>query len=180
MISLVSKLTLESKVLPGAVVHLKKFNVQQRAQITLQLAEYRAKLNDVYRRMIETIPILNETDETGAVTKPGDPADVIERKSLQRAGLHNEIAAITDAYIKPALLRHYIVGVEGVEIDGEPLTAETVVTKAPPEFGDEIYSFIEEHNGLPPFAGSSSASPSHSPTAEDGSSPITTAAGVKS
>ena len=172
MISLTSKMTMDSKLLPGARVHLRKFNVQNRAHIVLALAEYRAKVNTLYRQMIPLAIVPDETDETGAVTKPGDSPDVRERKTIERLALQTEIAALEDAYIKPALLRAYVVSIDGVELDGEPLSAETLVSGAHPSFADEVYTFMEANNGLPPFVSSSSPSPSPSLTLEDGATPI--------
>ncbi len=169
MISLTSKMTMDSKLLPGARVHFKKYNVERRAKATLALAEYRAQMQDLYRRMIPFIIIPDETDETGAVTKPGDPPAERERKIIERVRLQGEIEALEDAFLKPVLLREYVTGIEGVELDGEPLTPETLVSGAHPGFADEAYAFMEANNGLPPFVDTSSPSPSPSPTAEDGS-----------
>jgi len=104
---------------------------------------------------------------------------VRERKAIERVVLEEELAAIANAYIKPALLRHYIQSIEGVELDGQPITAEILVTGGGlTQFADEIYQFMEANNGLPPFANNNSQSPSPSPTAEDGSSSSTTASTV--
>lgn len=168
MISLTSKMTMDSKLLPGARVHLRKFNVERRARVVLALAEYRAKVNALYRQMITCVIVPDETDETGAVTKAGDPPAEREKKTIERIALQTEIAALEDAYIKPALLREYVVSIEGVEIDGETMTAETLVSGAHPGFADEVYDFMEAHNGLPPFVDSSSPSPSPSLTPADG------------
>ncbi len=168
-------MTMDSNVLPGAKVHLKKFSVDRRAKVTLALAEYRAKLNAIYRQMLDSIIVPDETDEEGKVTKPGDSLAVREEKTVKRITLQTEISALEDAYIKPAQLREYVVSIEGVELDGEPLTPETLVTGAHPAFADEVYRFMEEHNGLPPFEDSSSPSPSPSPIAADGTTPLTTA-----
>jgi hypothetical protein len=177
MISLSSRLTMESQLLPGVRVHLKKFSVEARSRVVLALAEYRAKANDLYRQMLDAVVIPDDTDETGKVTQPGDPPAVREQKAILRARILMELEALADAYIKPAQLRTYVERFEGVEMDGQPLT----VDQLPPEIADEIYEFMEANNGLPPFAGNNSSSPSPSVTPGDGSSPNTTAttAGTK-
>src|ERR1051325_1020311 len=130
MISFTSKLTLESKEFPGVKVHMNKFSVAHRAQISLALADCRAKINEVYRKMLDYIPVPDETDEHGVVIKPGDSKEVREAKTVQRIILQSEIKALEDAYIKPAWLRHYVTSVEGAELDGQPITAELLVTGA--------------------------------------------------
>lgn len=175
MIALTSKMTMDSELLPGARVHLKKFSVERRARVVIALAEYRAKLNEIYRQMFDFIVVPDETDETGKVIKPGDPPELRERKIIERVRLQGEITALEDAYLKPVQLREYVVSIEGVELDGEPMTPETLLSGGHPAFADEIYTWMEGHNGLPPFGGTSSSSPSPSPTPEAGTSPSTIA-----
>jgi hypothetical protein len=171
MITLSSKLpTLESKVLPGVRVHLLRFTSARRAEVSLQLAEYRAKMADIYRRQVDAAIVPDETDELGTVTRPGDPPEVRQRKAIQCAALSMEGGALEEAYILPATLRTYVERVEGLEIDGQAITGANINELAPPQFSDEIYRYIEENNGLPPFGPTGSLSPSPSPTAADGGS----------
>lgn len=176
MIQLTSKMVMDSKLLPGVRVHLRKFSVERRSRVVLALADYRAKLNEIYRQMLEHVIVPDETDETGTVTKPGDPPEVRERKVIERVRLQGEVTALEDAYLKPAMLREYVTSIEGVELDEQPVTPEMLISGgALVELADESFHFLEANNGLPPFENISSKPPSPLPTPEDGTTSITSA-----
>ena len=170
MISLTSTMVMDSRVIPGARVHMKKFNVKNRAKMTLELAEYRAKVTDIYRQMLDTVIVPDETDENGVKIKDGDSLEVRERKAIQRAILEGEHAALDDAYIKPLILKAYVTRIEGVELDGAPVTVDGLLEGPLMPLADEIYHWMEANNGLPPFADTNSSSPSLSQTPEDSTS----------
>jgi hypothetical protein len=173
MISLTTtKITMDSLLLKGARVHLRKFTVDRHTHVTIALANPRAKLGSLYREWGQYSLVPDETDETGKVTKPGDSAEIREDKIVQRMRLQGEIDALTQINLKAAILCEYVESIEGVELDGEPMTPEMLVTTGPPTFADEVYAFLEANNGLPPFVAIKSPSPPPSPTAEDGNIPI--------
>lgn len=156
---------------PGVTVYLARFSVARRAKVTLALAEYREKQIRLFKIQADNIVTPPDTDETGKVLKEGDPPDVRERKIMTYMAAQTELDALEQAYLKPAVLREYITAIEGIELDGQPLTADDL----DPTLADEVYDWMKEAAELSPFVGTASKLPLPSETPEGGTTNPTTA-----
>ena len=151
-----SKHSLESKTCEGVTIHLKKFSHKRRAQIELDLADYRAKVRSLMLEYADNVDL------------PGDPAEIKQQKRIRRSSLDVLAMSELDTRAKESYLRTYITGIDGLLIDEAPATVDTLIADGPVELCDEVFSFIQEHNGLSRDEIPNSESPSISAPLEGG------------
>lgn len=152
-----SRIVLDSKTVPGVRIHFRLFGVRRRAAVNLAIAEHYDKLRPVAEQLQECAIVPEETNEKGEVVRKGDPPEVVLQKLKKQTIVRRHYEAVEAAYILEPTLLAYVEKVEGLTLNGEPITtADSFVENAPDELADEAYHFVTAHNGL--TAGESSAS----------------------
>lgn len=179
-----STCTLDSEVLPGVRVTCKRFTHARRADLEMELVEYRDQLREKmleYAENIENKGLRDNDgnlvlDENGQPKDPGDSEFIRAQKATRRRAFDQWAAGGIEQHIKPATLRAYVTRVEGLSVDDVPvLTGEDLIANAPDEFCDEVYFFITAHGGLTESERKNSPSPITSLVVEGGPTSYTTA-----
>jgi len=170
-----SRSVLHSTIAEGVSITLRKFSVKRRAQVELQLSEYRERQKDIARQMSECFIKADVKDDEGKLIEAGDSAEVRLEKLRKQAAFRIDFESLDDAYLKPAYLKVYIDKIEGLDIDGTPATVDTFIEDGPVELADEVYAYIQTHNGLTPGENSASGQPGTSAPPEANPTPSTTA-----
>ena len=153
MISLTSKKQLLSEAQPGAVVVIRKYSEGIRTDISLQMAGLARKLSakraEIYEKGAE---YRKEYAEAPDDNKPEPPAFLLELLNEQQA-IERDMDHI---WVNVGLVK-----IEGIELDGQPITAQTLISDVPEETGlyAEVKSFIKSEFGLSEDVKKNSGSP---------------------
>ena len=94
--------------------------------------------------------------------------------SLFRA--NSRVKAIEINEILPVFVKHLLVSVDGLEIDGVPATPETAIESGPPELFAEIAKAVKHEMGLDEQESGNSEPLSTSSARVDGETPSSSAA----
>lgn len=129
MISIKSKNVIESKAVPGVRFTVRTLNKIQRAARDFPIASARAHIADLLEEYF-AIKATPEADRT--------PGQVERLNAID----YREYSAVYDAQIVPANLRAGIVSIEGLEIDGAPATAQSLIDSG----GADYDALITEMN----------------------------------
>lgn len=132
--NLESTVTKDSTTRPGVRFTVRVLNKIQRARRDFALVEPRTKLTGLYQQM-------------SAI--PSDATEDADR--LRRASLDHECGLLIDMHLKPAYIRAGLLSIEGLEIDGKPATADSLIERGNDELDpliDEIYLACATESGL--------------------------------
>lgn len=171
-------LTLDSKLIPGVRYHFKRFSAGRRADLELQLADYREKVREASVRYNEALEDVPENGEALAARKTalellreyvGKPLtdDALNsvaqraidlmpvykseqyRRNQARFGAYvSEMESLTNRFEKSAKLRCYLKRVE-ISVDGErEMTVEEFISDGPEELAGEALGYIHQNGGL--------------------------------
>jgi len=143
-----SKITQESKVLPGVTFTVRRLNQIQRAKRDFGLIEERGRYTELYERY-KALP---------------DDAEHL----VARAKLDHEMGLIINAHFKPAYIRAGLVSIEGYQIDGTAPSADKLIESGDELLVDEIYLACEVASGLSAAAQKNLPSPGTSDKPEGG------------
>lgn len=121
-----SKTQHNSEATPGVSYTLKKLSHGRRVRIDLALCDHRARVRELAK-------------EFAAIPE----ADTSEDARLARLKLDQKTRLVIEEHFKPAYLREALASIEGLEIDGEPATLETLFSDGPAELVEEIYQAIQ-------------------------------------
>jgi hypothetical protein len=166
MISLKSKTTIESKAVPGVSYVVRTLNKIQRARRDLPVMATRQHLSALIR---EYGPLCDNPARTPA-------------QSGRLEQLDAEFAWLQDQEIYPSVIRAGLVSIAGLEIDGQPATADSLIESSGADYDaliEEIYEACVAAAGLTPteIKNSPSATTSIAPVETDpGPSVVTSAA----
>jgi hypothetical protein len=127
MISLVSKITAESKTMPGVTFTVRVLNKIQRARRDLPVMAARQKISLLIREYgpLQEIPDGERTPEQEA----------------RMAAIDAEYSRLQDGEIKPCEIRAGLVSLAGIEIDGKPATADSLIEASGADY-DELLDEI--------------------------------------
>lgn len=153
-----STAVLESKYDPSVRITIKRFSQGRRAMLELELAPYRVELRDKMLEYAESAQV-NEglrdndgelvLDENRKAVDPGDTVFVKGQKATRRTAFDQWLQTNLECQIKPATLRTYISKIEGLSVDGQPITTvDKFLAEGPQELADEAYLFISQHGGM--------------------------------
>lgn len=159
MINLESKTTFESKAFPGIKFTIRKYTEGVRHELRRLTAGNGRELNEAGAEMARL------RDEYVAAIE-ADPAAKPTPEFLEAI---SRVDDIRSCQIEPAYVRAAFVSVDGVQIDGRPLTANDVIQSAPRELYTELYTFIADEYGLTEREKGESEPPSICGAAEGGS-----------
>ena len=132
-----TKVTIESKVLPGVKVTFRRLSRMARAKRDIAIASERVRLTEIYH---ERVKLSEPFQQEGSKV----PFNVV----MAIAKLIEEDRQLMDERVKPATIRPGFVSAEGIQYDGKPATAELILENGPDEFVDEVYELISEHSAL--------------------------------
>jgi hypothetical protein len=135
MISLKSKNTIASKAIPGVSFTVRTLNKIQRARRDLPVMATRQHLAGLIR---EYSPLQDTPDRTPAQSAR---LDLIEA----------EYSWLQDQEIYPSVIRAGLVSVDGLEIDGQPATADSLIESTGADYDlliEEIYQACASAAGL--------------------------------
>jgi hypothetical protein len=206
MADLISRITYESKIAPGAVVTFRRPTAASRAVFlqaqaaTLakvrEIQRQRKPLDDEHRKALKAheAELLTRVDamiEAEGITRQ----DAESRVEMDRLRFHFEFRAdhpewgdsidlqgiIEHDGIGWARLRQMVVGVEGLSVDGEPVTtADGIIERCHPSLADELIKEAERIAGLSATERGELLPPGTSLPLADGASPSTTATPAES
>jgi hypothetical protein len=155
MLSIQSKTTAESAVCPGVKFTVRRLNKIQRSARDLPVMEPRMRYTEISERYFELKGLKEPTPET-------------EREARM---IDYEAGLIINEHLKPASIRAALVSIEGLEIDGKPATADSLLADGSPDTDgliDEIYAACEIASGLSGTQQKNLQSPSTSVEPADG------------
>jgi hypothetical protein len=135
MISIQSKTTIDSKTVPGVKFTVRALNRIQRAKRDLPVMATRQHLRGLIR---EYGPLFDNQDRT-------------PEQSQRLALIEAEYEWLQDQEIYPSVIRRGLVSIEGLEIDGEPATADSLIEASGADYNgliEEIYAACDRAAGL--------------------------------
>lgn len=153
--------TFDSTSFPGVKFTLRKWSVGRRKQYHAALSEplhrlrlIQDELNDLYalekaaQERANIAPCTcSHGEHEGPCQTPGCTCKmgVLEPAQLNQAQklLSDRMELIVDE-IQPARIRWAVASIEGIEVDGEPLTVDRLIENGPDELSAEIDAKIEE------------------------------------
>jgi hypothetical protein len=137
MISLKSKNTIESKTVPGVTFTIRTLNRIQRARRDLPVMATRQHLSGLIR---EYGPLQENPKRTPA-------------QDQRLALIEAEYSWLQDQEIYPSVMRAGVVSIDGLEIDGKPATADSLIESTGADYDElieEIYMACSAAAGLTP------------------------------
>jgi len=155
MFSIKSRTVVESTNCPGVTFTVRRLNKIQRSARDLPVMEARMRYTEISERYFELKAIPEQTPE-------------LEREARM---IDYEAGLIINQHLKPASVKAALVSISGMEIDGKPVTAESLLADGSPDADaliDEIYAACEIASGLTGVQQKNSQSPSTSPEPGDG------------
>lgn len=129
MISIKSKTVIESKAVPGVTYTVRTLNKIQRAKRDLLVMATRQRLSALVR---EYAP-LNEIPEDQRTPE----------QTARMQAIDVEFSWLQDSEIKPSEIRGGLVSIEGLEIDGKPASADSLIESAGADY-DELITEIAD------------------------------------
>jgi hypothetical protein len=156
--------TVQSQARPGVSFRVRVLSKIQRARLDAELLQPRS----------ESIVMLSKirawSDESG-VPRDEFAVELFEADAKMRA--------VLDERVKPAVMRHGLISVEGFTVSGrEVIRAEEFIELAPEDLFEEAYEACSSASGLSAEAQKNSQSPSTSDEAEPAEASNMTASGV--
>lgn len=128
----------ESTAHPGVSFRVRQLNQLERTRRDAGIIEHQMKLADLVTRYNSLV----ERDGDGKVSViPPENITDVERIDF-------EVKEIMDLHITPAIIRAGLVEVQGVTIDGQPATVDTLLQFAPATLLDEISTACVAGAGL--------------------------------
>lgn len=131
--------TIESAVIPSVRFTIRKPTQGRRTELHLSIAEVAARYDAKIR----------ELDKLRVETKSDDGSTVVSWSDTSEA---NRIAAEADIIdiceLTPRYIRWGLLSVEGLAIDGEPATVETLLSSGPEDIIPEIRDAVKRQLGL--------------------------------
>lgn len=187
-----SKVTRDSEVMPGVRFTVRVLNQIQRARrdseivsARIRVSEIAAKLNRLPDPDREILDIrgkatLEDREPTGPERESIAAIEArhgVDEARIERARLDHEMACIINTELKPAHIRAALIGIEGLEIEGETLAApwDALFAEGPADLIDEIYHASVTASGLTVDQSKNSSSPSPSDKQAGGGETISTA-----
>jgi len=141
----------ESDAVEGVRFTVRVLNVIQRARRDAEIADQRLE----FTRLLEEYRALGDE----------------ERNSPAGRRLDYLSGLIADQYLKPASIRAGLVSIEGLSVDGEPVTdADGLIERGPDALIEEVWLACEAASGLSEEQRKNSSSPGTSAGREDGGS----------
>jgi len=128
--NLETKVTHESKALPGVTFIIRRMNQIQRARRDAKIIDARVRISEL-------------TDQL-----KGIPEDGTATEKLQRAKLDAQIGIEIVTAIKPAYVRAGLVSVDGLTIDSQPVKPEDLIESGQDDLLDEVYEACVGASGL--------------------------------
>lgn len=138
-----SKKKVQSK-LPGfedVSFTLKKLTEGRRIKLNLALADVSARLRELVAESETLVPTLPEGQERATL----DPVTLARVRTLTE-----QTNLLIDSEVNPAWVRWGLDKIEGLEIDGEAATVETLISDGPAELYTEILTAIRKEAELSP------------------------------
>jgi hypothetical protein len=156
-----SKVTIEARAPEFAGVRfvLRKMTEGRRIRLRMQLAAAQARIHELMDEQKRLAA------EVGAATveEVRDP-----EAARQIAKLTREMADLADNEMTPTWVRWGLASIEGLEIDGEPATVESLIESGPPDLYQEVAEAVRKEAGLTAEEQGESGSPTTSPAPGDG------------
>jgi len=175
---------LTSAIAPEVRVTCRRFSQRLKAKLELELAPYRSEVREKMLTYAEDCIIddgLRDNDGNlvlGDDERPvhvGDSEFIRAQKRTRQTAFNAWLQGQIEARLKPATLRAYVKSVEGLTVDGKPVTDADGLLDGPEEIAEEVYRFILESGALSESERKNSPSPTTSPEAEGGPMSLTTA-----
>lgn len=141
MIQITSTKTEESKAVPGVRYTVRALNRIQRAARDLPLLDMQVRIAN----------LLKEWGDINTLLNPSGTPEADLKQSVRMIAIDAEYTALRALHIKPAVIRAGLVSLEGLEVDGQPATADLLMTNSGPEYDeliDEIYDACQAAAGL--------------------------------
>ena len=185
--NITSELQETSKLYPEVSFRIRRLNMLQRADIDMQTLALRQRQREIqldypafteqerdlgdrlalaYRKLNalpanEAAPTVQEIEDIAQARRAAAP----EGAEKKRALLDMEFELVAQQ-LKPYFLRAALVSIDGLTVDGKPVTPATFVEASPPELADEVHQAIEAHMRLSADQAKNSPSPSTSGAVE--------------
>lgn len=169
MVSIQSKVTHGSKVMPGVTFVVRTLNKIQRARRDFPIADHVYEYQEAFGEALRLLPdgFLKISTDTPEGIKARIAALAAMEPATARARSMADYRAelIENEHLKPAYIRAGLVSITGAEIDGIPVTPDTLLESSA-DFDaliDEIYDACREASGLTAAQVKNSESPTTGP-----------------
>lgn len=151
------EVTIDSKLAEGVRYVLGRFTKARRVALELELAEYREAMRE---KML---------DYADNIEDPADTDAVKAAKATRRRAFDMWAGSMIERDLKPATIRVYVLGVEGLSARGVPImTGADLLKHGHEDFADEAFYAINEHGGMTDAERKNSPLPTTSLEAEGG------------
>lgn len=157
----------ESKVFPGVSYVLNKMSEARRAQLRLLIAEPTSRIRNLLREM-------------GALEDKYPASSRPEEVNNELLVLSDKMEQISSDEINPKWLKWGLKSLDGIEIDGVPATADSLLADGPPALFMEIVDEIKRIAQLSGEEEKNSVSPTTSGEPTGGETTNTSAVGANS
>lgn len=185
-----SKSTFSSVSMPGVSFKLKKVNVQRRLAFNLAMIEKFEALRAIYRRRkpledeyqtasnaaretarpeIEGLMAQESISREAATRRVRTKIEFPEDKLEQLVLVGQEAQEYDARECTPAMIRFFLLSIDGLTIDDQPATADLLISDGPDDLQHEIAAAISSQLGLTNADKSNLASPGTSELPVDGS-----------
>jgi hypothetical protein len=145
MLTIQSKVSIDSEAAPGVTYVIRRLSKLQRAKRDIPVLAERVKFTELYK-------------EYQKLDEPKDAA-VHETNAPRLAALDYEMGLLMDAHLKPAAIRAGLVSIEGFAVEGYAQAADAVIQCGDDSLIDEIWGHCEALAGLSGEQQKNSSSP---------------------
>lgn len=185
MVKYSSTRRVESRLYPGVSYTLKRMSDARRQELLRAIAPAKEKEREFARRFRELdakrVPAKNEDGTPKMNEETGEQIREFTDKEIEQEMMYllDDLTAFKQSEVYPAYIRWGLSKIEGLEIDDQPATVETLLELGPDDLVEEILAEIqgrselsgdEEKNFASPSTGSGEATaqvnPSNATTAE--------------
>ena len=140
MIQLTSKTQHASLVFPGVVFTIRKYSAGLKHRIALDVASIARRFNEISQELEPLrLQYRRDCDAAPDNEQPNPPIDLLALIA-QRDQIIQEF---DQAWVRAGFVR-----IDGAEIDGAPITADSLIESAPPEMYEDFLAFTKREYGL--------------------------------
>jgi hypothetical protein len=146
MLNFQPTVTFDSKSCPGAKITVKRLSAVKRAERDMEIAETNLRIAEI-QAQLDALREPYATDKS----KDGRPvkwAGMSIKERVEDVRLEMESGALYNRFTKPTYIRYGFVSVEGMQHDGQPITAESLIELGPDSLLDEVYLAVAIHSAL--------------------------------
>lgn len=170
-----------SVLYPGVVARLNRMSDARRQQLLRTIAPSKEKEREFARKFRELdtkrVPAFNDDNSPKMNRETGEQIREFTNKEDEQEMMYllDDLTTFKQTEVYPAYLRWGVASLEGLEIDGEPATVDSLLELGPPELVEEILAAIEGRSEITADAAQNLGLPTTTPAAVEQATQVTNA-----